>query len=206
MKKLILLTTCLFLFLTGCNQPAAEKKITEEYAQLKSGEVFYYGKKEDLKDYISHGTGILFLGFPECPWCQVYLPMAEEVLEDQEMECMYYNIFTEKKNDRAYYDDIASLIISQNDTGNDIVQYDSDGKQVIYMPLMLFIQEGRIIAFDNETCTEDSSVISPEDYWTDEKTEALKERLAGYTAIIKEVKKELDAKGCDTGCKVETNG
>jgi hypothetical protein len=96
--------------------------------------------------------------------------------------------------------------MSQNDTSEDIIQYDSDGKQVIYMPLVLFIQEGRIIAFDNETCTEDSSVISPEDYWTEEKLEALKDRLSQSVKVIKEAKAEIDAKGCDTGCKVETNG
>ena len=205
MKKIVLLL-CMLLVLAGCTKPAAEKKITDEYTQLKSGEVFYYGKKEDLQDYISHGTGILFLGFPECPWCQAYLPVLEEILKENEMECMYYNIYTEKKEDRDYYDAVASLLMSQNDTSEDIIQYDSDGKQVIYMPLVLFIQEGRIIAFDNETCTEDSSVISPEDYWTEEKLEALKDRLSQSVKVIKEAKAEIDAKGCDTGCKVETNG
>lgn len=205
MKKIVLLL-CMLLVLAGCTKPATEKKITDEYTQLKSGEVFYYGNKEDLQDYISHGTGILFLGFPECPWCQAYLPVLEEILKENEMECMYYNIYTEKKEDRDYYDAVASLLMSQNDTSEDIIQYDSDGKQVIYMPLVLFIQEGRIIAFDNETCTEDSSVISPEDYWTEEKLEALKDRLSQSVKVIKEAKAEIDAKGCDTGCKVETNG
>lgn len=174
----------------------------ESYPDMPQENNFAIMAKEDLKPFIEHGTGILFLGFPECPWCQAYLPMAQEILSDNEAMAKYYNIYADKKEDRPFYDEVAALIAERNKTMGDYVFYDNDGRQVIYMPLMLFIDEGEIVAFDNETCMEDSSVISPEEYWTQEKIDALKERLRAYVGDIREKMDENDAKGCDKGCEV----
>ncbi len=180
----------------------ASASLQEFYPDMPQENNFTIMDKEDLKPFIEHGTGILFLGFPECPWCQVYLPMAQEILSENGAMAKYYNIYTDKKEDRPFYDEIAALIAERNDTEGDYVFYDNDGKQVIYMPLMLFIDEGEIVAFDNETCMEDSSVISPEEYWTQEKIDALKERLRAYVEDICEEMEDNDAKGCDKGCEV----
>lgn len=202
MKKLLVSCLVFLMLISGCAKPE-EKKLKDEYTELKTGDVFCYEDKKDLPSFMEHGTGILFLGFPECPWCQAYLPMMEEVLEASGAECLYYNIYTDKKADREYYDQIAGLLVSQNDTGEEIIHYDNDGKMVIYMPLALFIEDGRITAFDDETCMEDSSVISPEDYWTAEKKEALKTKLKENIERIVQLQKEHDAQGCDTGCEVK---
>lgn len=210
LKKLIAaLSVCALM--TGCAQSAPsagedtepEKfNLSEVYTELSEENHFDEADRETLTSILEHGTAALFLGFPECPWCQVYVPMLEEVIAGQEMLCSYYNIFADKKTDREFYDQIADLLISQNDTGEDIVQYDNDGKKVIYMPLTLFVEEGRIVAFDNETCTEDASVISPEDYWTAEKISALKEKLTGFAAEVAELQEANNSKGCASGCKV----
>ena len=49
----------------------------------------------------------------------------------------------------------------------------------------------------------DSREIKPEEYWTDEKIGALKEKLAGYTKVIAEARKENDSHGCNDDCTVE---
>ena len=210
MKKI--LSCILAMLLCACGGTSASSynvetskasvSLQEFYPDMPQENKFTIIDKEDLKPFIEHGTGILFLGFPECPWCQVYLPMAQEILSENGAMAKYYNIYTDKKEDRPFYDEIAALIAERNDTEGDYVFYDNDGKQVIYMPLMLFIDEGEIVAFDNETCMEDSSVISPEEYWTQEKIDALKERLRAYVEDICEEMEDNDAKGCDKGCEV----
>ncbi len=210
MKKI--LSCILAMLLCACGGTSASSynvetskasvSLQEFYPDMPQENNFTIIDKEDLKPFIEHGTGILFLGFPECPWCQVYLPMAQEILSENGAMAKYYNIYTDKKEDRPFYDEIAALIAERNDTEGDYVFYDNDGKQVIYMPLMLFIDEGEIVAFDNETCMEDSSVISPEEYWTQEKIDALKERLRAYVEDICEEMEDNDAKGCDKGCEV----
>ena len=210
MKKI--LSCILAMLLCACGGTSASSynvetskasvSLQEFYPDMPQENNFTIIDKEDLKPFIEHGTGILFLGFPECPWCQVYLPMAQEILSENGAMAKYYNIYTDKKEDRPFYDEIAALIAERNDTEGDYVFYDNDGKQVIYMPLMLFIDEGEIVAFDNETCMEDSSVISPEEYWTQEKIDAFKKRLRAYVEDIFEEMEDNDAKGCDKGCEV----
>lgn len=176
--------------------------LSREYRKLPKENHFQVIEKESLTNILSHGTAILFLGFPECPWCQAYIPILEEVLAENDALCDYYNIYAYKKSDREFYDSIAALIQEGNDTGEEIIQYDNDGLQVIYMPLVLFIEKGRITAFDNETCMEDSSVITPDKYWSSAKRSALKEKLDPYVKEIVQLQAENNSKGCDTGCKV----
>lgn len=202
---------CAMLIFTGCaadtsassaavTSEAEETVLSEEYEQLSEDNAFEVIAKEDLKDFIDHGTGILFLGYPACPWCQAYLPMLDEVLKAEDMQAYYYNIRVDKDSDRDFYDEIAQLLIDKNATNqDDIVQYDNDGKMVIYMPLTLFIEHGGIKQYNGESNTLDSDEIAPEDYWTDEKVEALKETLTIYTQSVKRAQEENE-KGCDTGC------
>jgi thiol-disulfide isomerase/thioredoxin len=158
--------------------------------------------KGDVENFLLHGTGILFFGFPACPWCQAYLPQLNTVLQSNGAETAYYNIYTDKTADRDFYDQIAKDVESINDSGSAIIQYNNDGKQVFYMPLVMFVKNGRIVAYNNETCTLDSKVIQPADYWTEEKKQALNSTLNPLVAQIKAAQDENAAKGCDNGCKV----
>ena len=184
-------------------QPTADAvNISRYYHELEKENHFDVIEKDTLENILAHGTAIVHLSFPECPWCQAYIPLLEDVLAEQDVRCSYYNIFMDKGPNREFYDKIADLLISQNDTGEDIVQYDNDGLKVIYMPLVLFVEKGRITAFDNETCMESSDQISPEKYWTSAKREALKTKLAQNTERVAALQAENASKGCDTGCKV----
>ena len=205
MKKMRLIAAVLSAFLiAGCTQPApAEEtdfKLTDVYTELAEDNSFTVIGKEDLKPLIENGTSVLFLGFPECTWCQAYLPMLDDILKEQGAHAEYYNIYTDKSEDRPFYDEIAAMIDAKDES---ILSYGSDGKRVIYMPLVLFLDGGELIGFDHETCTEDSSVIKPEEYWTEEKKSAFVQRMTGYVSQIKAAQDAINAKGCDNhGCKV----
>lgn len=209
-KKLWIWGIIGMMLFTGCssNQTSVVSSIqteettvlSDEYEQLDEENALEVIAKEDLKDFIEHGTGILFLGYPACPWCQSYLPILDAVLKAEETTAYYYNIREDKDNDRDFYNEVAQLLIDKNATNqDDIVQYDNDGKMVIYMPLTLFIEHGGIKQYNGETNTLDSDEIAPEDYWTDEKVEALKETLTTYTQSVKRAQEENE-KGCDNGC------
>ncbi len=201
--------------MTACEAPASgeEPEKTQEpsadtvniaryYSDLDKENHFEAIPKEKVTSILTHGTAVLVFSFPECPWCQAYIPLLEEALAEQDVQCSYYNIYMDKEGDREFYDSAADLLISQNDTGEEIIHYDNDGRKVIYMPLVLFIEKGRITAFDNETCMEDSTVISPRKYWTSARKEALKARLTENIERVAALQAENDSKGCDTGCKV----
>jgi len=216
LKKMIAALLGVSLLL-GCNAAEPEEEIQEEqdkqeqqeetlrlsdqYTELNEENHFEVTEQETLTSILTHGTAIVFLGFPESPWCQAYIPMLEEALSENEAMCTYYNIYWDKENDREYYDSIADLLISQNDSGEEIIQYDNDGLPRIYMPLVLFVEKGRITAFDNETCMEDGT-LTPRKYWTTAKKAALKEKLSENIQRVAALQAQNNSQGCDTGCKV----
>lgn len=206
MKRILMAVLCILLF-TGCTKPEqpaeptpGSTKINEIYTALPEENTFEIIDQERLTALIEHGTAVVFLGFPECPWCQAYVPFLDEVVRDAGTQVFYYNIYKDKTDDREYYDHVAELINARDDT---ILAYDNDGKLRIYMPLVLFVQHGEIIGYDNETCMLDSREIKPEEYWTEEKTDTLKEKLAGFAKVIAEARKENDSHGCNDDCTVE---
>ena len=59
-----------------------------------------YSNYEEIIDVIKNKTGIIYLGFPECPWCRSALPVLLDALDENDIETLYYlNI----KNERDVY-------------------------------------------------------------------------------------------------------
>ncbi|MCH4207288.1 MAG: thioredoxin family protein [Solobacterium sp.] len=173
------------------------QQMAQDYTGLDEDNVFYIGDHDSLTKMLAHGTGIVLLGFPECPWCQAYVPQLNDAVKSAGTQVMYYNIHVDKTEDTAFYQQVAETINAWDDS---IIQYDNDGNMRIYMPLVLFVSNGELIGYDNETCMEDSDVISPEDYWTADKKAALSEKLTGLATQIADLQAANDSSGCDTGC------
>ena len=201
MLKRLLTVILMMGLLIGCGtaEPAeaVEWNMHDAYSDVAEENVFYEGTEESLTALLEHGIGIIFLGFPECPWCQAYAPMLNETVSSAGTRVLYYNIYEDKVDNATFYDRIAAYI---NEHDSSILSYNSDGRLVIYMPLVLFVQNGEIIAYDHETCTEDSSVITPEEYWTDDKVEALKTKLLENASLIAAAQEENDSQGCSLEC------
>lgn len=197
------------VLLMGCGKPvtkSTEKKeevnLATSYTGLPKDHQFEQMKKEDVLNFLKHGTGVLTLGFPECKWCQAYYPDLNEVLKMASLKTKYFNIYEQKKSDRAFYDQVATILEKNNTTGKKIVKYDNDGKQVIYVPLVLFVEQGKIVGFDNETS--EVSGMETKDYWTSEKRASLKERLTQLVKQNKRAQEKNQAGGCNSdksGCK-----
>lgn len=55
------------------------QRFKKEYANVRDDNVFIYKSTEEIINILEHGTGIVYLGFPECPWCQAYVKFLDEV-------------------------------------------------------------------------------------------------------------------------------
>lgn len=44
-----------------------------------------------MVDFLTTGSGVLYFGFPECPWCRILLPSLLQVAEDTNQTVYYYN-------------------------------------------------------------------------------------------------------------------
>ena len=147
-------------------------KFSVEYTKVPMDNVFVYKTEEEIIDILENGSGIIYLGFPECPWCQTYTVYLNEAAKDNSIEKIYYlNIKEMRSNNTENYQKIVKLLDS-------ILEKDENGNKKVYVPQVVFVKKGEIMAGDNET-----SMISngtPSDYWNSDKIANFKQKISGY--------------------------
>ena len=149
------------------------KNLSDEYTSLPKDNLFVYRDSDEIIKILKNGTGIVFLGFPECKWCQAYVPILDEVAKEEGVEKIYYyNILEDKKENNKTYKEMVKLLKKYLD-------FDEEGNERIFVPEVAFVVKGLIVASDNETSLI-SGETTPEEYWTDSKKQETKEKLRVY--------------------------
>ena len=186
MKKVLLsLLIVVGLFLVaGCNKETDALKFKEEYESL-TGERYaeisipednpmVYADYDKLLEVIDNGTGIIYLGFPGCPWCRKALPVLLDAAKENNVETIYYmNILNERD---SYVVEDNKLVYAKDEEGNEkkgtegyfkllkaldkhltdytVVFEDEEyetGEKRIYAPTVIFVRDGKVLGLHVST-------------------------------------------------------
>lgn len=159
-------------------------KFAKEYGSVSEDNVFVYKNIDEIIKIMEHGTGVVYLGFPDCPWCRAYVKYLNEVALDVGIDEVYYcNILEDRTNNTDSYKKIVSIL-------GDNLQYDKEGNHRIFVPNVSFHVEGEVIGNDYETSYDTHGLSSAVEYWTNEEVADLKNRLTMY---MEEVNKALNS-------------
>lgn len=173
-KTLKVIIIFLAIILVGCNKnkETDAQKFSKEYPTVTEYNYFVYRNSDEIVKILENGTGVVYLGFPECPWCQAYVPLLNEVADIEGLEKIYYyNILESRKNNTSDYQKMVDIL-------SKYLQYDDEGNKRIYVPAVIFVSKGEIVGFDDETSYDTKNLEKPEDYWTEEEISDLKKRLS----------------------------
>ncbi len=153
------------------------KRFSEEY-KISEDNVFVYRNSDEILKIMRNGTGVVYLGFPECPWCSAYVVYLNEVAKENHLDKIYYyNILEDRKNNTEFYKEVIKLL-----SGN--LQYDDEGNERLYVPNVSFHVKGKVIGNDYETSKDTHNLKNPKDYWTNEEISELKSTLTQYTKEV----------------------
>ena len=157
---------------------ADEIKFKEEYESL-NGKKTTSGKEylnvEILKDNniqyktlkeineIIDGTGVIYFGFPECPWCRNAIPLILEAAKEVGISEIYYcnakdernelyldengNIITKKEGSEDYN----TLLLKLKDTLSVYGGLNDENLKRLYFPTLLVVKDGEVLAFHEGT-------------------------------------------------------
>lgn len=154
------------------------EKFVQEYPEIEENNVFVYRSIEEIIKIMENGTGIVYLGFPECPWCQAYVKYLNEVAKNEGVkEIYYFNILNDRTNNTKEYQKIVKLL-------GDNLEFDEEGNHRVYVPNVSFHINGEIIGNDFETAYDTKGFESPSDYWTKEEVKDLKDTLTKYAKRV----------------------
>ena len=162
-------------------------KFSQEYGSVSEDNVFCYTTIDEIINILEHGTGVVYLGFPEWPWCKEYVIYLNEVAKNSGCDKVYYfNILNDRKDNTKKYQEIVNIL-------KDYLPYDEEGNKRIYVPAVIAVKDGKIISFDDETSKDTKGYDTPQEYWKNEDLDALKKKLA-------EMFKNTSNNICTSGC------
>jgi len=179
--------------LNGQTTPDGEH--TYKSVDIPANNKFKYTDGEGAISLLASGSGILYMGFPECPWCRTLLPTLIEAAGESgyKGDIHYYNglddrnvmsldddgnIVAEKEGERAYLD----LVDLLYDYLTPYRGLNDDSLKRIYFPTTVFYKDGAVSSVHLVTI---DSQESGYDALTDQQYAELKDVLIGKINAIK---------------------
>ena len=115
-----------------------------------------YASYDEVMELLDKGTGILYLGFPECPWCRNALPVLLKAAKENEVANIYYfnalsirdikelkngKIVTTKKGTKKYY----NLVNRLEEHLGPYQGLEDESIKRIYFPTVVFVMGGEVV-------------------------------------------------------------
>lgn len=151
----------------------------EEYPNVPEENRYIKESFEQIMDRFDSGSGIIFLGFKECPWCQKMAPMLNEVAEEEDQRIYYLDIKRLYDESPYEYAEILELLTPY-------LEKDDNDQPRISTPDISFVKDGEIIwRYKMDTVSEIER--TPEIYWTDERKDHITRTLHEEMKKLKEV-------------------
>ena len=164
----------------GQTNQVIEDKFISQYPKVTSGHKFVYAEPAEILDIIDGGDGVVFLGFPECPWCQQLVPIMQEAAQSEKIDKIYYlNI----KESRANNDEVYQKLVTKL---QDYLPKDDDGNPRISVPDVTAYRGGQIVGRFEQEATNDGEQVTPDTYWTSERKDRAVEQLREMMARVSE--------------------
>lgn len=149
-------------------------RFAEEYPGVTAENVFVYRTVDEVLELMRSGTGIVYLGYPECGWCQAYVPYLNETAIDKGgLEIWYCNTKEVRENNMDKYYELIAMLDGH-------LQYTDTGEQWIYVPNVSFHVNGKLAGNDYETSKDTHDLTEPAEYWTEAEVRELKQTLGSY--------------------------
>ena len=113
-------------------------------------------ENEEILELFSSGTGILYFGFPECPWCRTLLPVLSEVMAGYPGVPLYAWDLREDRDEYVLEETGEIRLVRE---GTDLYRnllsvldgylgayrgLGDDTIKRIYMPTLVFLEDGEI--------------------------------------------------------------
>lgn len=181
---------------------------------ISSSNPIKYSSYDEIIDVIKNKTGVIYFGFPECPWCRTALPVLLKSAEEYNIDKIYY---MNMERERDFYEvKDGKLVLKKDENGKEIkgskgyfkllklldselddyIVKDDNQKEYkvnekrMYVPFVVFVKNGKIIGTHQSTV---SSQIDAYSNLTDDQYDEL-------SGIYQEYLKKISNNYCDDAC------
>lgn len=167
-----------------------------------------YSNADEIVNVIEKGSGVIYFGYPECPWCRSAVPSLLSAAKEAGIETIYYMNLKEERDkktvddngtittEKEASDDYKKLLKALDKYIDDYIIEDIKGNKIntntkrIYVPVVVFVKDGQIIGIHADTV---ESQTDPYQGLNKEQTEEL-------TLIYLKFMNKIEGNFCDENC------
>ena len=152
-------------------------KFSKEYNVSKFNK-FSYKSLSDVFDMLNDKkSGIVFFCYSDNSWCKEYAKVVNDASLDNGAKVYYVDIKNDMDKKSDSYNKLVALLKNR-------LYKDINGKEVLYVPYLMFFKDGVITSYDNETSLVVGNVTS-DSYWT---VDGIKNFNTRFKSFYKEIK------------------
>lgn len=151
-----------------------------------------YSSYDEIFEILESGTGVIYFGFKECPWCRNLVPNMLSAAKNAGIDKIYYldnhtdrNLVTVRKDNKLEEtkegtENYHKLLEKIDSVSSMYRLYDEDGKLIendykrLYFPTVLCVKDGKIVGFHEATL---ESQTNPSVPLTKEQQKELQDKL-----------------------------
>lgn len=154
MKKIIVYILCL-CFTIGCTNSKTNIPTTSNFCDEESNscglentedtnesDVFIQiTMQEAINMFTEKKEGILYFGYPDCPWCREVQPILKKVSKQYNKK-IYYIRTRDDNKERLYSDKEKELILPYL---KEYLKQDEKGEYQLYVPFVISMKNGEVL-------------------------------------------------------------
>ena len=152
-------------------QPSDAARFKAAYSRVANDNRFVFASADEVLEKFESGSGLIFLGFQQCPWCQQLAPLVDDAAKAEGL-------------DKIYYLDIRHARETNDDTYKKLVEKlkphlrtDENGQPRVYVPDVTALKGGHIVGHFLQETTADGEKATADTYWTRERRARAVEQL-----------------------------
>lgn len=138
------------------------KDYKNQTIEIEEENKIVYASQDDILKLFENGTGVIYFGFPDCPWCRNAVPVLIEAAKEEDIpKIYYYNAVSERDvkkldNGEIKTEEEGSTFYRQildklGDKASSYEGLEDDRIKRLYFPTVVFIKNGEIISLHEGT-------------------------------------------------------
>ena len=184
--------------LNGVPHPDIEDRIFKDM-YVSEHNPFRYVEYDEIIELLENGTGIVYFGFPNCPWCRNLVPvLTDAAIEFGVEEILYRNVWYDRNileledgeivETRAGHPGYYQVLDILGDLAPAYRGLYDESIRRVFVPAVVFVSNGEIISYYENLPTFQERVDEEElGGWlpmNDEEVEELKQTFINYFEIL----------------------
>jgi rhodanese domain protein len=152
-------------------QPSDAARFKAAYSRVANDNRFVFASPGEVLEKFESGSGLIFLGFQQCPWCQQLAPLVDDAAKAEGLDKIYYlDIRHARETNDATYKKLVEKLKPH-------LRTDENGQPRVYVPDVTALKGGHIVGHFLQETTTDGEKATADMYWTRERRARAVEQL-----------------------------